>query len=152
MLSSLVGLHWGAHFLTASTGWAGSGMALSSRAHAFSVEALVGKGAKRKLPDCGGEKEPGRAEPAEEQGAGGGRTHEPGQYPPRAPCSEPAAQPAPPQRDLGPAGAGRAAGARGERPHGACPALRAGTSTAGPCAVAETSGTPPPAARPQCKG
>ncbi|XP_059588737.1 T-box transcription factor TBX22 isoform X2 [Alligator mississippiensis] len=52
-------------------------MALSSRAHAFSVEALVGKGAKRKLPDCGGEKEPGRAEPAEEQGAGGGRTHEP---------------------------------------------------------------------------
>lgn len=68
------------------------GMALSSRAHAFSVEALVGRPSKRKLQDPREEVQPelqekeGRKEAEERRsGAAGKKSEQPGKYPYRTP-------------------------------------------------------------------
>lgn len=67
-------------------------MALSSRAHAFSVEALVGRPSKRKLRDTREEaqlelfeKESGEAEEERRSSAAGRKSEQPGEYPYRGP-------------------------------------------------------------------
>lgn len=67
-------------------------MALSSRAHAFSVEALVGRPSKRKLPDPREEAQPellekdgGEEEERRSSAAAGRKSELTGKYPYRSP-------------------------------------------------------------------